>query len=429
MAVMNRSADPLPLRWLAAARIAGLAYIILTLLSIFIDLPERYARLRLLEPGTVQGTPFYGWSSEQIHAVMAELNLSPDLIAGVMFASSLFCLACFFGVGGLLFWRRSNSWIGLLAALILFGTGPGFAQLLASQSVALPWLSSLYSSSAVLIWLTFFIFLYLFPNGKFVPRFTRYLTPLPFLAFILSLFQKSIPAMDSIVSVLIAGYAFGGLFSQVYRYRRVSGLVERQQTKWVISALGIFLVVLLLGLLTPPLFPSIAVGTPQGFWYDWAANGWLGVLVPALIPLAIGISILRYRLFDIDLIIRRTLQYGVLTALLALLYFGIVTVLQGIFTALGGSQSPVITVISTLAIYALFNPLRRRLQEMLDRRFYRQKYNAEKALADFAASARNQTDLQALTHELQAVVQTNMQPERLSIWMRPTAEKRAGITR
>jgi hypothetical protein len=136
-----------------------------------------------------------------------------------------------------------------------------------------------------------------------------------------------------------------------------------------------------------------------------------------VISVSLAVAILRYRLYDIDLVIRRTLVYSLLTVLLALVYFGSVTVFQGIFTALGGSQSTAATVISTLAIAALFTPLRRRLQDFIDRRFYRSKYDAEKALADFATAARSESEIEPLTTRLVGVVQESMQPESLRLWL------------
>lgn len=148
-----------------------------------------------------------------------------------------------------------------------------------------------------------------------------------------------------------------------------------------------------------------------------------------MIPLGIGISILRHRLYDIDVIIRRTLQYAFLTGLLALAYFGGVVVLQTLFNPLTGStNSPLVTVITTLGIAALFNPLRHRVQDFIDRRFYRKKYNAEQALAQFAATARDEVDMEKLTAALLRVVEETVQPEKASLWLKasPNLTKRGG---
>ncbi|MGB3219563.1 MAG: hypothetical protein WBD79_19395, partial [Anaerolineae bacterium] len=147
----------------------------------------------------------------------------------------------------------------------------------------------------------------------------------------------------------------------------------------------------------------------------------------SFLALGIGIAVLRHNLWDIDIIIRKTLVYTVLTALLALVYFGGVVLLQRLVGALTGvEQSPLAVVVSTLAIAALFTPLRRRIQEGIDRRFFRKKYDSQRVLAQFAQTARDETDLDALTGELTRVVQETLQPERVSVWLRETKSPKAG---
>jgi hypothetical protein len=145
-----------------------------------------------------------------------------------------------------------------------------------------------------------------------------------------------------------------------------------------------------------------------------------------LVPLAAGIAILRYRLYDVDVVINRALVYGALTVSLALVYLGGVAVLQGLFRALTGQASSLAVVASTLAIAALFSPLRRRLQGLIDRGFYRRKYDAARTLASFSDRLRDETDLDGLGGDLVAVVRETVQPEHASLWLRPAAGPREG---
>jgi hypothetical protein len=163
-------------------------------------------------------------------------------------------------------------------------------------------------------------------------------------------------------------------------------------------------------------------------WVRWTGLA-LVVVGIAGVPMAMGIAILRYRLYEIDLIINCTLVYGALTAILAALYFGGIVVLQRVFVALTGEQSTLAVVASTLAIAALFNPLRRSIQSFIDRRFYRGKYDAAKTLEAFSAKLRDETDLDALSDDLVGVVRETMRPTHVSLWRRPdTAAKKDEAT-
>jgi hypothetical protein len=215
-----------------------------------------------------------------------------------------------------------------------------------------------------------------------------------------------------IISVMLIFIAIlASVVSLLLRLRRATG-VERQQLKWFTYG-GVLIGVVLI---------SDFFYTFPGVWESVKE----AIVFNILPPLTIGIAILRYRLYDIDVIIRRTLVYGVLTSILAFVYFGSVILLQELFRLLvGQGQSEVVTVGSTLAIAALFFPLRRRVQDFIDRRFYRRKYDAAKTLAAFAATARDETDLEKLTERLVSVVNETMQPAHVSLWLRPESSSRA----
>jgi hypothetical protein len=206
-------------------------------------------------------------------------------------------------------------------------------------------------------------------------------------------------------------------FSLVLRYRRSNGEM-REQIKWLAFAgsfVGLtYLVTLVSGLLFSP-DSYITNGTPP-LWVSLSQQ--LSYVSFASVPIAIGFAVLKYRLYDIEIIINRALVYGPLTATLVLTYVVGVVSLQYAFRALTGSESQLAIVASTLAIAALFNPMRHRIQDFIDRRFYRGKYDARKTLEAFAVKLRDETNLQALSAELVKAVRETMEPERVSLWLR-----------
>jgi hypothetical protein len=218
---------------------------------------------------------------------------------------------------------------------------------------------------------------------------------------------------------------FASAVSLVLRYRRSGGDV-RQQIKWIAFAASLVALTYLIAMVASLIHPSEA-------WLTAGSVLWLNLLTIAAllsfvtIPIAVGFAILRYRLYDIDVVINRTLVYGSLTALLALVYFGGVATAQAVFRVLTGQeqQPQLAIVVSTLVIAALFTPLRHRIQRFIDRRFYRRKYDAAKTLEAFSAKLRSETDLGALSDDVVGVVRETMQPAHVSLWLRPqTAQQR-----
>ena len=287
-----------------------------------------------------------------------------------------------------------------------------------------------------------------FPNGQLPSRRWRFLYIWFFLALAVLFSSNFVPGPDwnggvSAGGIIIdnpygwlpaslANALFGGLgfpsfvslmlimilsvISLIFRYRSAGPLV-RLQLRWFVLG-GFFAVILF--------FIPIPFGISPGQTNE-TLNYLLALLGQAyVIPLylAVGLAILRYRLFDIDLIIRKTLQYSILTGLLALVYFGSVVLLQNLVENITGAQSQIVIVFSTLVIAALFNPLRHRVQDFIDRRFYRKKYDAEQTLAQFAATARDEVDMDQLDAALLRVVDETMQPERVSLWLAPTKDQK-----
>jgi hypothetical protein len=195
------------------------------------------------------------------------------------------------------------------------------------------------------------------------------------------------------------------IIAVVLRFRRARG-EERQQLKWF--AYGTTLSILMLIVIIILIFSNVN-GAPGSVFF----------LAVIFIPISAGIAMLRYRLYDIDVLINRTLVYGSLSALLALLYFGLIFTLQSLLQGTLIQNNGVAIVVSTLAIYALFQPLRRRIQQFIDHRFYRRKYDAARTLAAFSATLRNEVDLSQLREQLVAVVRETMQPSHISLWLRP----------
>jgi hypothetical protein len=218
--------------------------------------------------------------------------------------------------------------------------------------------------------------------------------------------------------VLLPICILASALSLVWRYRHSGGEV-RLQIRWVAFAASLVSVAYAVTAVSGIFF------APEASTNEQAPPLWLALLQDAVlvsyagVPIAVGFAVLRYRLYDIDLIINRTLVYGSLTVLLASAYVGGVVGLQAIFRGLTGQESTLAVVASTLAIAALFNPLRRRVQTFVDRRFYRKKYDARKTLETFSGRLRDETDLHTLSSDLVAVVRETMQPAHVSLWVRP----------
>jgi hypothetical protein len=265
----------------------------------------------------------------------------------------------------------------------------------------------------------FTLFFCVFPDGRFVPPWARWVVLAWAVAWAPTYFLPDSPlSLDKASAPVILAYLLGflifGVAAQVYRYRRVSDPVQRQQTKWAVFGVAVAMGGFGVLLLAEGVFPELR----RSGTLVYVATQQIFPVFTLFMPISIGVAMVRSRLYDVDVLINRTLVYGSLTVSLALVYLGSIVVLQFVFRYLTGENSQIVVVASTLVIAALFNPLRRRVQELVDRRFYRRKYDAARTLEAFATSLREKTDLENLAGELVAIVEQTIQPVHVSLWLR-----------
>jgi hypothetical protein len=405
--------------WFVGARWAWIVAVLLLAGNFVASIPAYYTILRTM---CTLPAAQCGWQPTPANVMaLARLHLPVEAYAAYFVSLDVAASLLFWIVGILIFWRKSQEWMGLLFSLVLILNGAsGIADTLQGTFLPLnahaPFLLGFLLLLLNLIqWPALGTFLVTFPTGRFAPRWSWVIVLLWLIQLGFFRLTSIIPFLLHLILVVVL-VTYGSTFGiQVYRYVRVYDAVERQQVKWCIYAFFAGLAVeigsgVLGGLVAPLKAPDS--------WYQ-LLNGTFTVLLFVPIPLAIGIAIFRYHLWDIDIIINRTLVYGLLSAMLALVCFGLVIGLQSLVRLVTGtiSEQPLTIVASTLAIAALFQPLRRRIQRIIDRRFYRRKYDAARTLAAFSATLRNEVDLDQLREELVVVVQETMQPTHVSLWL------------
>lgn len=416
MTQLTSTESYIPTRWLTALKLLWFACAIVLFAGYFAGLGLRFDELTTLchsdECASLTLAP------EEL-SIIQVYGMGITTYAWTHISLEGYLVLIFSALAGLIFWRRSDTWAGYVLSLtFLFLALPFFAEELRSLARVYPAFHSfndtLTSLSVMLVLLLFFIF----PDGRIVPGWVRPVVAVLVAGLILEpiLNQGGVRASSSsllVILLLVIAMPIG-LFSQIYRYRRVATPIQRQQTKWVLMGF----LCMFVGMMAWAIFAEIAPLPPGPSRLLFYASLVPQYFLISIFPAAITVSIMRYRLWDIDLVIRRTLQYALLTGLLALTYFGSIVLLQAIFGTLTGAQSPVVIVLSTLLIAALFTSLRRRVQKVIDRRFFRQKYDAQQVLAAFAVTARDETDLDELMWELQRVVEGTMQPEGVGVWLK-----------
>ena len=394
---------------LILVRVLWVAVVTLIVALFIVMLPAYYALLQTVCTGATcaptQPTPD---SAQGIQKLGLSLGAYATFTLALTIALAFLCIA----VSAVIFWRKSDDWMALLVALggVALGTLYVTFTLLGSHSAwqILAIVLNVLGNGVL------FLVCSLFPNGRFVPRWTLWLLPCWVVAGLTFLFFRDVSFMYLVYNLVWLGEVVLLVIALFYRYRYASSPLQRQQTKWVIyggSVAGIIVVGL-----TMPLYLFPSLGQVGSFYQLVIAPAY--ILVVFIVPLSIGLAILRFRLYDIDIIINRTLVYGTLTLILTAVYVGLIIGLQALLRGIISQDNSVAIVISTLAIAALFQPLRHRLQRVIDRSFYRSKYDAAKIVAAFSATLRQEVDLDQLSEQLLGVVQETMQPTFVSLWLR-----------
>lgn len=360
------------------------------------------------------------------------LGLSPIVFIIMYVAENAGYTLVYLTMGVLIFWRRSDDRMALFCSLVLITFGGVAANSLdeiigGGQSplpqpvVRFPLVLPLVHLLVVVGQVSFVTFFYLFPSGRFVPRWTRWCALLALAYWVI---MVSFPSLEyGPVGSLLIVFFITALAAQIYRYRRVSTPIEREQAKWLVFGFAAAVAIIAVPSLIQPLVPSTVNGVVTTSPVAQNLVGSRYVIGLALVPICIAIAITRSRLWAIDTLINRALVYGSLTTILAALYFACVIGAQRIsqmLTHQTQSPPPVVIVLSTLLIAALFQPLRRRIQTTIDRRFYRSKYDAARTVAAFSATLRQEVDLDELGVNLLAVVDETMRPAHLSLWLSPS---------
>jgi hypothetical protein len=397
--------------WLMLMRVTWMVVVVLSVGLFIVGVPFSFAASHTI-CSTASCTNNNQLTLDQVHELQ-HLGLSLDFYALFGTVLAIIFEIGYVATGVVIFWRKSNERIALVTSFYLVTFGAAFqgSNLLLTLHPVLRMLS---------LGLAFVgnvcagFFFYLFPTGRFAPRWTRWLLVvwIAYWAFTNLLSGSILTGSGLIDSLVFFGFLMSVVAIQIYRYRRVSTPVQRQQTKWVVYGLSGAVVGFLL-LITVGFELSLHLGI-----IAYMVAGILLYLFLLLIPISLGVAILRSRLFDIDVIINRTLVYLTLTATLAVIYIGSIIAVQSLLRGIINQNNDVAIVVSTLVIAALFQPLRHRIQAIIDRRFYRRKYDAARTLAAFSATLRNEVDLSQLSEHLLNVVQETMQPSHISLWMR-----------
>jgi hypothetical protein len=428
-AILTKRPAQLAERRLQVARCAWIAMVTLSLTVFAAALPARYGQLHAetihdrlqlasMHPALLP-PPLAAWLSSGLYAP-AMLGLEV-LVMLVCAATAL-----------LIFWRRHDEGMALMASLSLVGYGALFLPPLDALAVAHPEWSVLVRGAQAFGLESSLLLFYISPDGSFVPRWTRPLAVIWTIWTVASVVVPSAPfdflhGRPHVVTPQVFGLPWlftclawygTGLLAQIVRYRYVSTPQQRQQTKLVL--VGWAAVIAFYTVLVVPRVTVAALGEPGPLDLLYRRVG-----VPSfeaallLAPIPITISTLRYRLWDVDVVINRALVYGLVTLTIGLVYTGSIIVLEALFRGIAGLDSAAAIVVSTLASTLLIRPVHHRIQNGVDQRFYRHKYDAAQLVEEFSDSVRDEVELNALLNKLIGVVQENIQPECISVVLLP----------
>ena len=413
---------------LLAVRIGWVAIVALALGLFVRALPLHYAQLHVVSD---QARHAMQQLSPPEANALAALGISVHAYAVGVVLLEVICVVAFFVPAVVIFQQRSNDRVGLLVST----TGVLYATFITLPLDVLldahePWrsLSSIVQAAG---WWCAVVFYYLVPTGRFVPGWTR---PLAIASAVYAIIWGLSPGQPwNIANAFSLTYPWfpahfvwfiAGVVAQIRRYRRERDPALRQQIQWVVYCLVIVVVVHFLSVVFRIFVPQPGDLSTPILLYTFTLEP-LILLVLLFVPGAVSFSILRYRLMDIDVVINRTIVYAALTAMLAAVYFGSVILLQAVVRGFEPTaDSPLVIVAATLGSAALFRPLRHRLQHVVDRRFYRRKYDVALTLQAFSAKLQEPVDLERLSSDLVQIVEETMQPAHASLWLRPPPSNR-----
>jgi hypothetical protein len=404
----------MPRHWVLLGRSTWITLVVLTLGIFFASFPVFLAQLHTW---WVKGSSSYWQITSEQAELLSRMGWSLDGYATFVVALTLASGVLYLILSTLIIWRRPNDRMALLVALLLVSFSTSSATDIVSGARDSLW--QIPNKGLISLWQLLLVLVFsLFPSGRFVPRWTRWTLVVGFAGFVPYAFFPRNTLLHEFGWLLLLGDQVILAVAQLYRYRRVSRPFERQQTKWVAFGFLVPAAVYVGCNVLAQLFPMLYdPRSPAGAPYQLALTA-VGICLLFSFPLSLGIAILRYRLWEIDTLINKALVYGLLTLLLTALYAGLILGLEGLAGPMMGQQvQPAVIVVSTLVIAALFGPLRQRLQHLIDRRFYRQKYHAEKILAAFSATLNNRVALEEIREQVMVIVQETMQPTHVSLWL------------